>query len=385
MSSLNGKGKFTTHFPDDGAYRRGMSLIIKPSLLCNFKCTFCSSTTITEDSAALLDIGTIERFLDRYPETSTIIVNGGDPLMVDPSYYWDIIKLLDDRDMDHCTISFTSNLWPFHKKPEKWKELFNHPKLGITTSFHYGDTRLKGDHSVFTVEDFWAVSDSMLEHVGYRPDFIAVVDNSNVHTVMDTVLLAKEMGVEAKINHLLASGGTVDTGKVLMGSHDKMFTKGDICKEYVKIWKAGLMEYEHNTKELARAISTGDTICPLARDCDAGIRTLQPEGDYYSCGAFGDDKQYPIDFEYEMNGGFVRPLQVEELDTMKHSCYECPMFKICNGCKKTISDTKRLGLVEHHCRTMKSIAPDIIEMNGLTGIVEPTPYVDESLPLIFKG
>lgn len=366
-----------------------MTLIIKPTLKCNFKCTFCSSTTIADDNTALLDLDQIARFLDRYPNTLTIIVNGGDPLMVDPKYYWDLIQMLDDRDLP-TSISFTSNLWPFHKAPHKWKELFNHPRMGITTSFHFGDTRLKGDYSVFTLEDFWAVSDSMLEHVGYRPDFIAVVDHNNVNRVMDMVMLAKEMGVEAKINHLLASGGEVNTGKVTMGSTNHMFTKGDICKTYVDIWRAGLMEHEHNTKELSRVLAEGNTICPLARTCDGHIRTLQPEGDYYSCGAFGDDREYPIDFEYEMSGGFDTPLRNQpELQTMKYSCYDCPMFAVCNGCYKTVADTKRLGLVEHHCRTMKSIATDIIEMNGLTGQLHPTPYVDESSPedpnLIAKG
>ena len=41
----------------------------------------------------------IFQFLDRYPETNTIIVNGGDPLMMDPKYYWEIINYLDENDI----------------------------------------------------------------------------------------------------------------------------------------------------------------------------------------------------------------------------------------------------------------------------------------------
>lgn len=362
-----------------------MDLIIKPVLTCNFKCTFCSSTTITDDSTSMLDLNMISRFVDRFPDTKTIIVNGGDPLMVQPQYYWDLIKILDDKGSD-ASISFTSNLWPFYKAPKKWTELFNHERMGIATSFQYGGGRLKGDYTEYTEEDFWNVSDAMLEYVGYRPTFIAVIGPENDHTVLKTVELAREMGVVCKVNHLMASGGEIDTGKVIMGSTNKMFTKGDICKAYVDIYNAGMMEWEHNTQELARVLRGERTICPLSRNCDSGIRTLQPDGDYYSCGSFGDDREYPIDFEHEMAGGFVRPLQVLELETMKESCYDCPMFSICNGCKKTIADTKRLGLVEHHCRTMKSLASDIIAMNGLTGILEPTPYIDETpTNIIFKG
>ena len=48
----------------------------------------------------------------------------------------------------------------------------------------------------------------------------------------------------------------------------------------------------------------------------------------------------PIDFEREMQGEFFTPLQDSlELTTMKKGCYGCPMFSICNGCRK---DNKRL-------------------------------------------
>jgi L-lysine 2,3-aminomutase len=67
-----------------------MDLIIKPTEKCNFKCTFCSSTNITDDHSSLLDLKYIYRFLKRFPETNTIIVNGGDPLMVQPEYYWEL-------------------------------------------------------------------------------------------------------------------------------------------------------------------------------------------------------------------------------------------------------------------------------------------------------
>ena len=93
-----------------------MDLIIKPTEKCNFKCTFCSSTHITEDKALELDHQYIFDFLKRYPETKTIIVNGGDPLMMDPDYYWKIIEHLDTIKSE-ATISFTSNLWPFYKNP----------------------------------------------------------------------------------------------------------------------------------------------------------------------------------------------------------------------------------------------------------------------------
>jgi len=360
------------------------SLILKPTSMCSFACTFCSSTVLSEQPKDVLDLEYVDRFIQRFPDTRTIILNGGDPLMMPPQYYWDIIAILEKHNCA-ATLAFTTNLWAFYKKPEMWADLFRHPRVGITTSFQYGNARLKGDLTPFSEEDYLACAELLHEVAGYRPDFIAVIDKENEHTILDTVRLAKRLGVEAKINHVVASGPTVVKRGVEMGAESKFFTQADIYEHYIQIYDAGLAEWEYNTKQMMRRLVEANTTCPLSRDCDSHIRTLQPDGSYYSCGGFGDDRVYGIDFEAEMRGEIATPLQnAPELQSMKNACWTCPMFAICNGCKKTIADTKKMGLVEHQCRKMKSLAPRIIEINGLTGLVEPTPYVDESVQLIAR-
>lgn len=358
---------------------------MKPTVNCNFKCTFCSSTYLSEDSKDIVSLEQVEEFIVRFPETRTIIVNGGDPLMMPVQYYWDLIAILDRLD-SNATISFTSNLWPFFVKPEKWQDLFRHERMGVTTSFQYGNSRLKGDGTPFTEAEFIAISDLFLDRIGYRPEFIAVIDKSNDDSVIKTVKLARHLGVEAKVNYAFASGPPVVKKGITMGNFDTMYTQADIYEKYLEIYDAGLMEWEFNTKQMVKRLGGQNTICPLSRDCDSGIRSLQPDNKYFSCGSFGDDLQYPIDREREMAGEFFTPLRnQEELWAMKNACNECPMFLICNGCRKTVSDTKRLGLTEHHCKKMKELAPRIIEANGLTGHLIPTPYIDESVQIIAKG
>lgn len=343
-----------------------MDLIIKPTEACNFKCTFCSSTSIDPNKAGLLDLEYIFRFLKRYPDTQTIIVNGGDPLMVDPEYYWKIIEHLDEHDYK-ADISFTTNLWPFYVKPEKWVDLFNHPRMGIATSFQYGGGRLKGDLTEFTEEDFWKVSDAMLKYCGERPPFIAVITEMNDYRAIDNVLLAKEMNVDCKLNYAMASG--------VQGSTYRL---SKIYETYVEIYDRGLHPWEFNTRQMMGRLRGMGTSCPQNRSCDGGIRAFNPGGDYYSCGSFGDDMDFPINFENEMAGGFETPLRnVPEIQSMKMACYTCPMFQICNGCKKTVRDMKREGTVEAHCKHMKTLAPRILEINGLDPNMV-TPYVDES-------
>jgi radical SAM protein with 4Fe4S-binding SPASM domain len=330
-----------------------MELIIKPTERCNFKCTFCSSTSIADDITDELHLTNIFKFLKRFPNTNTIIVNGGDPLMMKPSYYQ---KLLDHIEIFNypTTVAFTTNLWPFYMNPDKWIDIFRHPRIGITTSFHYGDSRLKGDYSVFTEEDFWAVSDKMLELVGYRPGFISVIDEANEATALDNVRLAKKMGVECKLNYAMASG-----------IQSKPYQLSKMYKLYLDVYEAGLTEWEFNTKQMIKRLRNDALMCPQNRECDDTIRALQPSGDYYSCGAMGDDREYPIDFNREMAGEFFRPLQQDlEIQTMHDGCYTCPMFQICNGCKKTVKDTKRHNMVDEHCTLMKQLAPRIIDANN---------------------
>ena len=360
-----------------------MDLIIKPTVRCNFKCTFCSSTEISDSDKDILDLDTIFKFLKRFPDTETIIVNGGDPLMMSPDYYWSIINYLEENGLS-TTLSFTSNLWAFYKRPDIWGPLFKHPRMGVTTSFQYGGERLKGDGKEFTEEEFWGVSDLMLDVVGYRPDFIAVITEQNSDTTIKTVELAKAMGVECKVNYAMGSGEPIVKNGVAMGNKDKPYLLSNIYEKYLEIHEKGLTQWEYNTKQLIDKLQQKPTTCPLNNQCDSGIRNLQPSGRYYSCGAFGDDDLYRIDFDREMEGEFFRPLQTVELVSMKTSCFECPMFSICNGCSKTIHEYKKLGLVEQHCKKMKVLAPRLIKAAGMEGRLQPTPYKDESttIPLM---
>lgn len=329
-----------------------MELIIKPTEACNFKCTFCSSTSIAESKSQLLSHDQIFRFLKRFPQTSTIIVNGGDPLVVKPDYYWKIISFLDEHNMP-ATISFTSNLWDFYQHPDKWTDLFRHPRMGIATSFNYGDTRRITKTRVYTEDIFWEVSNLFLEKVGYRPDFISVINDDNEDTALDNVRLAQKMNVECKLNYAMASG-----------IQSKPYVLSKIYRTYLEVEKQGLTPWEFNTKQMIKRMSKVSTVCPQNRDCDSTIRCLQPAGDYYSCGAFGDDKENPISFEDEMNSPVVfKPLK-EKLDIqfLKEECLTCPMFDICNGCHKTVRDLKRHNLVVEHCAIMKQNAPHILNL-----------------------
>ena len=346
-----------------------MELIIKPTELCNFKCTFCSSTKLVEDKASTLNLQHIFDFLKRFPNTNTIIVNGGDPLMVKPEYYFEILEYIKEHNLP-TTIGLTTNLWAFYKKPEMWTPLFKHPRVGVTTSFQYGFGRKINENRVYTEKDFWNVSDLFLKKIGYRPGFIAVISEENEKHAIKHVELAKKMDVQCKLNYAMASG-----------EQDKPYRLSKIYETYIEIYEKDLWHWEFNTKQMMTRLNNIANVCPQARNCDDHIRALNPEGDYYSCGAMGDDKEYPINFVKEVKeGGFITPLQdAPELYSLKDECIGCPMFVICNGCKKTIKDLKHHDMVEEHCVHMKQLAPRIIKINSETDYVEATQKIHKNL------
>lgn len=399
------------------------SLILKLNVNCNFRCTFCSSGKLSNESSDYLDTKYVFDFLKRFPNTSTLIINGGEPLL--PINLKPLISILNYIETNNLNtnISITSNLWSFYKNPEIWINFLKHPKVGCTTSFQYdlpGKGRLKPDFSNYTEEDFWKVSDLMLDKVGYRPDFISVITEDNKHLALNNVELAKRMsnnviptgfrkdekktGVECKLNYVMASGPIIFHkdkfgNTIKQGASESMFILSDIYEIYVDIYNKGLASWEFATKEMSKVLKDNgkSTMCPLNRSCDSGIRCLQPttnkklntdsvNASYYTCGAFGDDLDVDssVDFNEEVyNNKFFTPLQNNiNLHSIKRSCNTCPMFFICNSCRKTISDFKKKGgqIIEQHCIKMKSLAPEILKINGFSEEeikLKLTPYIKE--------
>ena len=339
-------------------------LTLKPTERCNFKCTFCASTDIADKHTDEIKLEDVASFLDRFPEVEEIHVNGGEPLLMKPPFFWSILQMLDERFMDHVKIKITSNLWGFYKNPDKWALLFNHPQVVITTSFQYGNGRLKGDLTPFSEEEFWKVSDLMLERVGYRPNFVAVITKENEDTAVQTALLAKRMGVEAKINYADSSGPQKTFKGIKIGNLGNGYLMADMYERYIEIYDAGLAEYDDSTMVMTKCLQPEMTACPLDTDCDTKQRVLQPSG-YFSCVSFGDDKVYPINFIKEMKGGVERLPAETNFLYMTDYCPACELYKVCNGCKKTVKSYREEGMVSAHCKKMTTLKPRIIEINEI--------------------
>jgi radical SAM protein with 4Fe4S-binding SPASM domain len=344
--------------------RKKMSLIIKPTEACNFSCDFCSSVDLVEDKTSKLELQKIFSFLKRFPLTERIFVVGGDPLMMKPSYYFDLLEHLEENNYP-AIISMTTNLWDFYKRPEKWVELFKHPKIEIGTSFQYGEGRRISKSRVFEERDFISIYSLFKELVpGKDLCFLAVIDDRNEQFAIDQVYLAKRLGTQCRLVYSSKSG--------LAG---RPYPISKLYNIFIKVWKLGLAEYEQTAITISDKLSGLEVACPLSRNCDHWMRSINPDGRYFTCGPLNDDLDIDneIDFKSEVTEGksFHLPLQNSSNNQyLKDECLSCPMFQVCNACRKHVKDLKSSDMVEEHCTMMKNISSDLQEMTKSSDILQ---------------
>ena len=322
-----------------------MDLVIKISDKCNFKCDFCSSNMIAANHNDL-PLWKVTSYIVDHPQVRNIIVNGGDPLCVDPEWYWNLLYWLEETKRD-INISFTTNLWDFYKHPEKWEELFKE-HISVCTSFQYGDERKLATGEVFTEDMFVEIFNMFEERVGYKLKFIAVQNHKNASYALATVELAKRLGTTCRINPALKSGRT-----------EFPYPFHLMMKTWLDIIDAGLGEYEDNCKLLKDVWAGNDTECPFnsrCHDSEFGIRCMSPDGSVHICPAIADDIMKGIDEAYVDGSGKKIPFK----DILiKAECATCKNFKLCNSCKKRIMDIHSMGenYLNDHCMHMKAMIP----------------------------
>ena len=313
-----------------------MTLMIKPTLACQFKCDFCSAAYCQQQNTNKLDdelLGYIKKI-----NPDTMIVSGGDPLLMSPDFYNDILSL-----NDKLTISITSNLWDFKLNPTKWVDLFKNDRFGVVTSFQYGNKRRKPDGTPYSESDFREMMCRWHEYVGDKKlSFISVIGNDNADRAIDHVYLAKDLNTECKVNNVYPFGKSTE-----------YFPRYKMLDIYFKIIDLGLEEYETNVKNRAKGI------CPFNID-----------GECFKCNRSiikNSDGSYRFSYCEEL---IFNGTSFDNLDSVTSSetlhindyiegerCLQCPLCRLCNGCKVHRNNAKQhAGYCENMTKYTQRIA-----------------------------
>lgn len=325
-----------------------MEVIIKPTGRCNFACEFCSAglmdTYVKHPTDGKVQKSIID-FLDKTKDLTGIIITGGDPLMLDPSYYYELYNRY------HVHISATTNLKDFYFNPEKWAPLFHESWFDVCTSFNYGTRRRWDKDTPYTEEMFLKVMDKWKEYVGPDvPSFLAVIDKYNEDTVIDHVLLAKRLNTQVKLN-----------GAIACGRESESYPRYKMFQWYTKIIDMGLGDYESYCSDRFHSR------CPRNIDlsCLSTIRCIYEdlEGNIHvgTC-----DEQISLGIEIPKDTWYPNSCHQEKIksDEFIHpdKCAYCELFRLCNGCKTNRIISKK---IPEYCDEMKKLEEKIIEQGWL--------------------
>lgn len=312
-----------------------MELIAKVTSRCDMACTFCGAANTSYQDLTPEEIAVAANKLN----AQSIIIAGGEALLLPPTYYEKLLLLTTAH------IDFVSNLKRFYLSPDEWSPIFKHPRVSVCTSFNYGDTRLWNKNTVYTEDMFKKTMRLFKERIGYTPIFISVLDENNVHTWEQTVMLAKELDTKCRLNNALK-----------IGRQTKLFPRYHLIKIWIELVKRGWDKYEINSFE------RGMGRCPSNTNlfCQSSIRVMRKNesGDiiFYNC----DDMSWRDEERLSLKDIYAEQhIEVVPKKVLTPNCYGCELFRLCNGCR---SYQGQIDDVETHCKEMTAMKQDIIDL-----------------------
>lgn len=308
-----------------------MQLVVKTTQKCDMNCTFCAANGCNADVGTLRSDEVVKEAND-FKECTEIIFLGGEDLTLPPKHYREIIECV----RPDIRFDFVTNLKDFYLHPEKWIEIFKNPRVSVTTSFNYGDTRKWDKDTIYDEAMFRKVMATFKKYIGYVPPFIAVIDQNNYDMWRKHIELAKELGTTCRLN-----------GAFKLGRSGTYFPRSHMFKIWTQIVDEGLDAYEINSSNRRRGC------CPFNTQliCKGTIRVVKKESDgsikYYNCDDEANRGRNPKDK--------LEPISIYEIQPtviLKDECYTCPLFRLCNGCELNATQVEDK---EAYCKEMKSL------------------------------
>jgi organic radical activating enzyme len=319
-----------------------MELILKLRSSCNFNCTFCSASDIRVNNYNYIpqQIKDLLKLL----KVNGLIITGGEPLMVSPEYLEELVELAGEQ----CeNISLTSNLKDFYLYPDKWTNFLTQPKVGVCTSFHYGNNRMWDKNTIYDEKMFLDVIKLFLNISNGKSirRFIATIDENNERYVLDHIYLAQKLNCKTKLNPIICSGLSKNSYPMY-----KMF------QHYLSIIKLKLDQYEVycSEREFGNCPFNTNLLCNSCCRC-AYIDSIG-KLHYGLCDyLIATGNEFPVEEKIPE----VKPIIPEKETLINDRCIYCELFALCNGCNYYRDKTK---LFPEHCEEMLKMKDQLIDV-----------------------
>lgn len=331
-----------------------MDIIINPTNACNFCCEFCSASDMPKGKLTIED--TIKLLEPYKNDLGEVIINGGDPLMMDPEYYFSLLEWIEYIN-EHSWISLTTNLLDFYKNPDKWKDLFRNKRIGVITSFQYGDKRRYKTSNGFKVFDEYLlrkIEDKFYEYIGYHVGFIYVVDKDNDSWlyIKHACELAKELDTRVRLNKVCISGKS-----------NEYYPLYKLYEKYIKIIEAGYAEYEMNIEQLYDFFKYNKFSCNLSPQCCENITAINPDKSITTCSFTAGDINKLGRKDYDIKENPINRYTLQSrYSYIKPNCLSCDNYFLCNRCHIMIKEVRDNHDEKIYCEQMKTITPKLKEL-----------------------
>lgn len=325
-----------------------MTIIIKPTYACNFRCRYCYLSNGTKSHTEVFSLEFAKNVVKKIKEAwmpmpqrkLTFIWHGGEPLLWGKENYREILPFMQ-REMSDFDI---------HNTMQTNLSLIDEEYLDILTQYNVRigfsldgfrevhDGQRVGIGGTSTFDTIMAKLD-LCRSRGVKPGCIVVGSRKHIGHIPELYRFLKEHELNFKFNPLFISG------EAKQNSDEYGITAqeyADMCIELFDLWfddPNGKIK-ESNFIEIASNIATGHCSgCMFGRNCQDNFLAIAPTGDVMPCGRFCDDSllQYSYGNLHQESFSDILPRikQSEIYHRAEHiansECARCKWYNICHG------------------------------------------------------
>lgn len=325
-----------------------MTIIIKPTFNCNFRCSYCYLTNCVKSDTKTMDYNVAESLISqiisdlkrRNKRKLTIIWHGGEPLLWGIDKFRSIFafteQLSDGLCIRHCLQTNLSLI------DDDYIALFKQYNIRIGFSLDgpkdINDSyrkRIDGRGSFDTIiRNLYKCRDA-----GLNVGAIVVASSVLKNRVPELYRFICEHELNFKFNPLFLAGEASNCQSLSLTPLEY----AQMSNELFDLW---FFDKEHHIKEstfedIASAFLTEHRItkgCMFSRNCQDNFLAISPHGDVFPCGRFCD-----TDTTYSYGNICEEPLEIilkrrkesaqyKRAEFIAHSgCKNCSFFDICHG------------------------------------------------------
>lgn len=352
-----------------------VTVILKPTLLCNASCRHCSvekgSRNISADEAVQYISGFLEIIKiihDQSPSQVEIVWHGGEPMLKGPDFYIDVSKELMRRFRGiEFLHGIQTNLLLYTRE---WNLVIKDIFEGrISTSYDFFST-------------FRNYYDKWIEKVRALQDFlkqkvhvITVLSKENYMCIEDICDIAAKEGMNLKFNALYPVGKGRTIADLTISAEE--YADALIKAAKIRSLRGYLMRISYIDEFIGLLTGKIDKLpCPINNTCTGYIFSIYPDGSLWPCAELADMKMFCLgnvrtkEFYERVFISFKKGNAIHDSE-----CLTCPLGSSCyGGCKKQrLLYYSTMDRRTPYCKTWQKL------YNFLNNYVYGIPKTDKSM------